>query len=188
MSLKYRRKIERNRWRGGGGSVTTWKTFHIPFYMSTLPTLLHDSESRAIKTGDISRIKSVQMRYHNQQEVLWRTNRLLSFRCNFSVDATGRTKLWFICVIKSVEFERLQCWYYWWETPKVRRWAGIRWHDIYHTKINEVISRFCLRNLRGCNVGITDVRNLLCMSMRWLHMAWCKYQDSWRMVQVFKQC
>jgi hypothetical protein len=31
----------------------------------------------------------------------------------------------------------------------------------------QAILRFCLRNLRGCNVGITDGRDLLFTSLRW---------------------
>jgi hypothetical protein len=43
---------------------------------------------------------------------------------------------------------------------------GLRWHDTYipsFTKIDtgvQVILRFCLRNLRGCNVGIIHGKNL----------------------------
>jgi hypothetical protein len=44
---------------------------------------------------------------------------------------------------------------------EVRRWDGFMWHDIVPSfmKIGTGVQatlRFCLRNLRGCNVGITD--------------------------------
>jgi hypothetical protein len=29
------------------------------------------------------------------------------------------------------QFERLQCWYCWWERYDVRHWDGLRWRDIY---------------------------------------------------------
>jgi hypothetical protein len=31
----------------------------------------------------------------------------------------------------------------------------------------QAILRFCLRNMRGCNVGITDGRNILITPLRW---------------------
>jgi hypothetical protein len=37
----------------------------------------------------------------------------------------------------------------------------------------QALSRVCPRNLRGCNVGITDGRDLCCTPLRWLHVAWC---------------
>jgi hypothetical protein len=46
----------------------------------------------------------------------------------------------------------------------LRRWDGFMWHDIL-TKFHEdgtgiqAILRFYPRNLRGCNVGITDGRD-----------------------------
>jgi hypothetical protein len=48
---------------------------------------------------------------------------------------------------------------------EVRRLDGFIWHDI-PTKFHKdwyrrsAILRFCLRNLRGCIVGITNVRDL----------------------------
>jgi hypothetical protein len=50
-----------------------------------------------------------------------------------------------------------------------------------------VILSLCLRNLRGCNVGITDGRDLWFTPLRWLHMAWCTFQVSWRLALTFKQ-
>jgi hypothetical protein len=41
---------------------------------------------------------------------------------------------------------------------------------ISFTKIGtgiQAILRFCLRNLRGCNVGITDGRDFLITLLRW---------------------
>jgi hypothetical protein len=41
--------------------------------------------------------------------------------------------------------------------------------------------RFCLRNLKVCNAGITDGRNLWCMLLKWAEVAWYMYQidDNW---------
>jgi hypothetical protein len=44
----------------------------------------------------------------------------------------------------------------------VRHWDGLRWHDTYILSFMKIgvgvqaILRFCLRNLRGYNVGFTD--------------------------------
>jgi uncharacterized protein YraI len=35
----------------------------------------------------------------------------------------------------------------------------------------QAILRLCLRNLKGCNVGITDRRGLWSTPLRWLHVA-----------------
>jgi hypothetical protein len=35
----------------------------------------------------------------------------------------------------------------------------------------QAILRFCLRNLRGCNVGITDGKYLRSMPLRWAQVA-----------------
>jgi hypothetical protein len=35
----------------------------------------------------------------------------------------------------------------------------------------QAILRFCLRNLRGCNVGITDEKDLRSASLRWAQVA-----------------
>jgi hypothetical protein len=75
----------------------------------------------------------------------------------------------------------------------VRHWHGLRWHCKHipsFTKIDkgvQAILRFCLRNLRGCNVGITDGRDLRSTAFRWLHMAWYSYHISWRLVKAFNQ-
>jgi hypothetical protein len=37
--------------------------------------------------------------------------------------------------------------------------------------------------LTGCNVSITDGRNLWCTPLRWFHAAWYTYQISWRLVR-----
>jgi hypothetical protein len=34
----------------------------------------------------------------------------------------------------------------------------------------QAISRFFLRNFRGCNVGITEGRGFLIMPLRWAHV------------------
>jgi hypothetical protein len=47
----------------------------------------------------------------------------------------------------------------------IRHWDGLRWHDIWIQNVIKIgtdvqaISKFCLRNLRGRNVGITDGRD-----------------------------
>jgi hypothetical protein len=35
----------------------------------------------------------------------------------------------------------------------------------------EAILRFCLCSLKGCNYGITDLRDLRCMTLKWAHVA-----------------
>jgi hypothetical protein len=42
----------------------------------------------------------------------------------------------------------------------------------------QVILRFFLRNLRGCNVGIADGRDLLIMPLRWGQVPVYAYQIS----------
>jgi hypothetical protein len=51
-----------------------------------------------------------------------------------------------------------------------------------HTQTHQAILKFCLRNLTGFNVGITNGRNLLCTPLRWLHAAWYTYHVSCRLV------
>jgi hypothetical protein len=66
----------------------------------------------------------------------------------------------------------------------VRQWDGLRWHNIYvyistFMKIGtgvQAILRFSLRNLRGCNVGITDGRDIRITPLRWAHVPWYTYQ------------
>jgi hypothetical protein len=52
---------------------------------------------------------------------------------------------------------------------EVRRWDGLRWHDI-HTKFHTDWFRhlrYYLNNFRGCNVGITVERGLRSTPLRW---------------------
>jgi hypothetical protein len=42
----------------------------------------------------------------------------------------------------------------------------------------QAILRFCLRNLRGCNVGITDGTDFLITPLRWAQVPLNKYQVS----------
>jgi hypothetical protein len=51
----------------------------------------------------------------------------------------------------------------------------------------QAISRFCLSNLSGCNVDITDGRFLWSEPLRCALEAWYTYKVSWRLVQAFKQ-
>jgi hypothetical protein len=46
----------------------------------------------------------------------------------------------------------------------------------------QAILRCCLRNLRGCNVGITDGRDLWIMPLRWAQVPWyirTKFHKDW---------
>jgi hypothetical protein len=45
----------------------------------------------------------------------------------------------------------------------------------------QTIAKFCLRNLKGCNVGITDGRDLLIMPLRWFrcHNIRTKFHKDW---------
>jgi hypothetical protein len=77
----------------------------------------------------------------------------------------------------------------------VRHWDGPRWHDIYtHTRFHENWHRlssnimFCLRNMRGCNVGITDGRDSWSAPLKWFHVSWYIYQVPWRSVKAFNSC
>jgi hypothetical protein len=59
----------------------------------------------------------------------------------------------------------------------VRHWDGFGWHDIFvqiFMKIFRAILRLCFRNLRGCNAGNSDVRDLWRTLLRFLHVAWWK--------------
>jgi hypothetical protein len=60
---------------------------------------------------------------------------------------------------------------------EVRRWDCFMCHDILYVpsfmKIGtgvQAILWFCLRNLRGYNVGITDGRDCLITPLRWAKM------------------
>jgi hypothetical protein len=44
-----------------------------------------------------------------------------------------------------------------------------------------------LSNFKGCNVGITDWKDLWSTQLRWIHVAWYTYKIPWRLVQVIKQ-
>jgi hypothetical protein len=57
----------------------------------------------------------------------------------------------------------------------------------------QIILRFCLRNLRGLNVGITDGRNLWCTPLRWPRVAWYIYIPSfmkigWGVQAILRLC
>jgi hypothetical protein len=87
----------------------------------------------------------------------------------------------------SQKFDRLPCWYYWREEFMINRWYGFMWHDCLPSFMKifggvQAILRFCLRNLRGCEVGITDGRDLRSASLRWDQVAWYTYtyRVSWR--------
>jgi hypothetical protein len=60
----------------------------------------------------------------------------------------------------------------------VCHWHGCRWCDIYVPSFKKVgvslhaILRVCLRNLRCCDDGITDGRDVLCTPLRCLHVVW----------------
>jgi hypothetical protein len=42
----------------------------------------------------------------------------------------------------------------------------------------QAILEFSFRNLKVCNVGITDMNNLLSMPLRWAQVAWYKFHNS----------
>jgi hypothetical protein len=64
----------------------------------------------------------------------------------------------------SQKFERLQCWYYCWE--KIMMYAiemiscGMKQLTVLMKIGTGVQARFCLRNLGGCTVGITEWSDL----------------------------
>jgi hypothetical protein len=72
------------------------------------------------------------------------------------------------------------------EIYKVRRWDRLRWHDVL-TKFHEdwyrylAIWRFCLINLKSCNIGITGGE--IYGVRRWNGLRWhdihTKFQDDW---------
>jgi hypothetical protein len=51
----------------------------------------------------------------------------------------------------------------------------------------QAMLRFCSRNLRSCNVGITDLNDLWSAPFWWTSMAWYTHQVLWRLLQVFRQ-
>jgi hypothetical protein len=50
----------------------------------------------------------------------------------------------------------------------------------------QVILRFYLRNLKGCNVGITHGTDICSAPLKRIKVARYKCQVSWRSVQAFK--
>jgi hypothetical protein len=74
----------------------------------------------------------------------------------------------------------------------VRHWDGVS-GMIFLPSIMKIgtglqaILRFCLRNLRGSNVGITGGRDLWSVLLTWAQVAWYTYQVSWRLIKAFKQ-
>jgi hypothetical protein len=59
-------------------------------------------------------------------------------------------------VNKTIQFEKMQCWYYWWEGFMK---DAFEMHIPSFLKFGtgvQAMLRFCLSNLRGCNVGISD--------------------------------
>jgi hypothetical protein len=59
---------------------------------------------------------------------------------------------------------------------KIRHLDGLRWHDI-HAKFHEIsidvegILRFSFSNLKYCNVGITNGRDLCSAPLKWAQVA-----------------
>jgi hypothetical protein len=59
----------------------------------------------------------------------------------------------------------------------VSHWHGLRWRDIYVQSFMKIgtgvqkILRLGLRNLKGCNVGMTDDGDLWCTLLRCRHLA-----------------
>jgi hypothetical protein len=51
---------------------------------------------------------------------------------------------------------------------EVRRRDGLRWHDIYKVSNN---IRFCLKNLKCCNIGVTGARDLGSIPLKWTQVA-----------------
>jgi hypothetical protein len=90
--------------------------------------------------------------------------------------------------VTSQKFEKLQCWYYWWqgfimyaaEMPS----RGITFLPSFMKTGTGVqaILRFCLSNLNGCNVNITAGKELWSAALRWGQVALSPYQVSWRLV------
>jgi hypothetical protein len=67
-------------------------------------------------------------------------------------------------------------------------WDDLRWHDIcipsymkFDTGVQAIL-RLGLNNLKGCNVGITDRKDLLCTPLNWAQVAGYTYQFSWRSI------
>jgi hypothetical protein len=73
----------------------------------------------------------------------------------------------------------------------VCHWHGLRWHDVrvYIPSFLQIIMgvqvilKFCLSNLKGCKVGITDERDLWRKQLKWAQVAWYStkfYDDQFR--------
>jgi hypothetical protein len=77
-----------------------------------------------------------------------------------------------------IQFVRLHCQYYWWE--KIMKYAVEKssYDMIYISNFMKICTgvgatlRYCLGNLRGRNIGITDRKNLWCTPLRWAQVAW----------------
>jgi hypothetical protein len=87
-------------------------------------------------------------------------------------------------VNKTIQFERLQCWCYWWKGFMKYAIKMASCGILYipsSLKIGtgvQAILRLCLRNLRGCNVDITNGRDFLVMPLRWAQVLWYTYKVS----------
>jgi hypothetical protein len=96
-------------------------------------------------------------------------------------DTRSRNKtIVYMCneVSKTIQFWRLQCWYYWFEWFIIYTIEMASDDMIYvpsFMKISlgiQVILRHYLYNLKGRSVGITNGKDLWCMLLRWPQMAW----------------
>jgi hypothetical protein len=77
-----------------------------------------------------------------------------------------------------------------WCTPL--KWAQVAWYTCTYQVSWRSVQAFKYHygyysnNLRGCNVGITDRRDLWSSQLRYLHVAWYTYQVSWRLIMALK--
>jgi hypothetical protein len=62
-----------------------------------------------------------------------------------------------------------------------------KFHEYWYMMCSSSVSRICLRNLKGCNVGITDGRSLWWTPWKLSQMVWYTYQVSRRLLHAFKQ-
>jgi hypothetical protein len=149
----------------------SWPLLIICFIFVRICLLYKISEINSCKQWDL-------FMAFQQQQVLWRSSRLLSFHCNCN---TSREKT-VVCmrneINKTIQFGRLQYQYYWWEwfmkyTVEMTS-CGMMYFPRF-IKIGtgvQAILRFCLINIRSCNVGITDGRYLRITPLRWPQVAW----------------
>jgi hypothetical protein len=76
---------------------------------------------------------------------------------------------------------------------EVLRWSELRWHDmstkLYDDPLQAFKKHYCYyhSNLEGCNMGITDRRDLSCTPLSRFHVAWYAYEVSWILVEAFKK-